>query len=328
MKLDTLPLPGEEFTKEIAKRLRSKYGKIDPKVVAKFCGNEPQTVSDWFGGYRNPAGGLTTLKLAYILKLLGSKSPELQVIQEERPFSAYLGELMAFDIIKMSEARAFAGGVGEGAVMRTIRGAALFRRQNTLRELAQFKEEHPDLEEYLQMAIQELKKDLGVATEEGAPVAEPEPAPESERTSEPEPIIEEPVATILTPEFTLAEVVSALIDQLGITPELLAEQVNGAMPQLPSVFSPDTVFAEPTPIAPALPPSDEPSVPEIRLALVMGVAKQLTEALPAALLAIHEFNDGERALLRTLTGTTIFDLSNATEGLSSARALHAQFEGK
>ncbi|HEU4914453.1 MAG TPA: hypothetical protein VFT16_03570 [Candidatus Saccharimonadales bacterium] len=58
-------------------------------------------------------------RLQHMLAVLGIASPELDLVPD---FGRYVGRLMAFGLITLTQARDILGGVHEGAVFQTIRG--------------------------------------------------------------------------------------------------------------------------------------------------------------------------------------------------------------
>jgi hypothetical protein len=89
-------------------------------VVAKFTDSANSTVDGWRRDKDpKPPRGERLNRLWHLLHFAGVDSPELQELPE---FGRYLGELMAFSVISIEDARRICGGVGEKAVLDTIRG--------------------------------------------------------------------------------------------------------------------------------------------------------------------------------------------------------------
>lgn len=334
MKLDNFPLDADAFNKTLGERLRKTKGqnkdRITSEVIAKFCGLTVITINEWLRG-RTPAGGLVSLKLAYLMRTAGLTSPELDCIHDERPFSGYLGELLAFEVIDMDTARQFAGNVGPQAVLAAARGANLMKRKNTRKEIKEFKEQNPELQEYLEIAIDELRGKLGISTAELAEetssadsidvaeddVAKEEEAPQADSSQEVvapvAPAIEPPAIEDSPPAPVVEQPVPVLTTEVHVDldGDELAKKFSE---QLSSLLEP-LVAAVQSHVSEVI--GDVP-----RYELVMRVARDIMTATAAANLVMKLFTPQERALLRDLTGEDIFNLSNATHKLCSERAFN------
>ena len=300
-----LPMSGDDFTAVIVMRLRSQARHLDVRLVAEFCGVQDYAAQGWFVS-TTPLGGIATLKLAYLMREAGLDSPELELFHSERPMSAYIGELLAFDVITMRQALEFCGITDPQGVFRAARGGNVqkFYSTNTQRGLGEFKEANQRLESDRLTAIARLKKKLEAAALDRADASVGQVQPtDSPAQAAPAVVVPEEAPPAPAPALDGEAVVRA-IKESGLTDDI-AEKV---MTQLGS-FVPEV-------------PADQGA----RL-LMLRVAQDIKAAEAAAELALSELDAAGRAKLRDLCGDSIFQLSNALVKLSGERAFGLPEEG-
>jgi hypothetical protein len=99
---------------------RLRHAKLRDHLVARFTQSADSTANGWRTDKDpKPPRGERLNRLWHLLHFAGVDSPELLELPE---FGRYLGELMAFGVISIEDARRICGGVGEKAVLDTIRG--------------------------------------------------------------------------------------------------------------------------------------------------------------------------------------------------------------
>jgi hypothetical protein len=137
-----VPLSPDELTDAMVRKLRETFGLIPVGVVSEFCGVEIDAAAGWFGRKR-PLGGLSTLRLMYLLLAAGVKLPEHDEIRDTYPLGEYIGRLLAFGVLTMDEVSEFSGKVRDGAIFRAARAeGTLAECSYTLAELkATYQEE-------------------------------------------------------------------------------------------------------------------------------------------------------------------------------------------
>ena len=134
--LDSSPtmISGEALTELVMSRLRSHYAQLVPvaQAISDHCGVKLKVVGTWFvDPEANPLGGISTLALWYLLQQYGIPSPEIDGITTAQPYGSYVGKLLAYGLIDMSEAQKLCGNTPASSVLNAARGAQLLKlKQN------------------------------------------------------------------------------------------------------------------------------------------------------------------------------------------------------
>lgn len=119
-------IPGEALTTLVMGRLRANYVSLVPmaQAIADYCGVKLIVVGGWFVDPKTkPLGGVSTLKLWYLLQQCGIPSPELDQVTVGQPLGAYIGKLLAYNVLEMKDAQRLCGGAQDNVVLNAARGS-------------------------------------------------------------------------------------------------------------------------------------------------------------------------------------------------------------
>lgn len=220
-------IKGSELTELVARRLREHSSSVKSiPTLADFCHVTATTAAGWMGSSK-PLGGLPTLHLWHFLDALKIDQPELRKLRRDYPFGAYVGELLAYGVVSMEEARGFGIStrkegddalLGEGAIFRAARGEGRISKERfTYDELiANYGDELQEAKKRLQEKVAGWNELLAPSSP-SVTSSTPEETPTSTRI---EALFEELIGRITASEkpriVEIAEMAEVLLNALGV----------------------------------------------------------------------------------------------------------------
>jgi hypothetical protein len=295
------PLAGDWLTNLVMQRLRDNLLTLQPMApaIAQFCGVRIEPVCTWLIDPKaKPLGGIVTLKLWYFQRQLGLACPELDAVMDANPYGAAVGKLLAYDVIKMEQARELCG-AKEGAVLSGARGGQTMTPKLNLAKLqAQYGSD-------LQAAIELLNEQIAQHRPTRSRATTPQAAVITTREVPAPPAIDPPQPETSSDDrltgLSSNELVELFIKRLGLTPEIV-----------------DAKIAD---IAARIKPQASKSQLPVRHELIRGIADTLMKAHADATYALEALTPEELAFLKRLVGEDLpFNLKNALAALCGSRA--------
>jgi len=157
-------ISSDDLARLLAARLK-KY-RHSLVLVTRFTDSAPSTIKGWMDG-SHPAKGERLNSLWHFLAAAGFDSPELAEVDV---FGRYVGQLLAYRVIDMSNALEVCGVKNPQAVFDVIRGNRTPANPSvTYEELVEL------YGEQLQAAIDKLRQELGITSNTGVSQDVPEP---------------------------------------------------------------------------------------------------------------------------------------------------------
>jgi hypothetical protein len=214
----TQKMTGDGLRKLVAARLKEHRATIDPVELAAFTKMKVDAANSWLSGGQ-PLGGMVTLRIWYFLDALRVDQPELQRARKRYEYGAYIGELLAYDVVSQEDAGAFAEStLGKGPVqIGAILSAARAEGRGFAKPTYEYEELVRDYGDKLIAARNALRQKLGVPIDKPTrttKAAEVTPAPTPAAPSNPgktmdvvEPVVREQLV------YELAQRLS----ELGVT---------------------------------------------------------------------------------------------------------------